>query len=207
MIFTMFGRLMLLFLFPLCAAAAVVTPSSVGDVQTISEPGKPQEYFGALSGFPHTFEFSVGDTQPFSASVYVYDTSDATPRAVLLLTKKEKRGVSEVGRTKGKGEAWETVDDAWLRLPLRDGGTLTSDLQTGTYLMEISSPDNDARYRVVINGYGGGWYGTRLATLFSVYSLYDIPFYRAVLSPLVYLPLLLIAAIGAFVWYRRKRAR
>lgn len=207
MISTMFARILLLFLLPLYAAAAVVVPTTVDDVQMITDPSQPQEYFGALSGFPQTFEFSVGDAQPFSATVYVYSRSDAAPKAVLLLTKKERRGVSEIGRTKGKAETWGNEEDRWLALPFRNGGKLQADLPTGTYRMEVSSPDNDAFYRVVINDYGGGWYGTRLHTLFSVYHLYSIPFYRVILSPLVYLPLLLCAAACAFLWYRRKKAR
>lgn len=198
----------LLFLPLLAIAASVVSsPEKASVVLNIEQIEVPQEYFGKLKGFPHTYEFVVGNALPFKATVFVHDSEVQATDASLIVVKEEKRGVSEVGRTKGKNEAWGQEYDSVLVESFKNGGYIESELQPGVYRLEVSSPNNDAAYRLVIgtDKVSRGYF-ENIGVLFEVKSLLGSSKLSTLRSPLMYWPLGLILILGGvyIYMYRRK---
>jgi hypothetical protein len=184
------------------AASVVSSPEKASEVLQIEQIEVPQEYFGKLKGFPHTYEFAVGQTLPFKASVSVHDSEAQATDASLIVIKEEKRGVSEVGRTKGKNEAWGSEHDAMLIESFKNGGFIESELKPGVYRLEVSSPNNDATYRLVIGTENiSRGYFENVGVLFEVKSLLGSSKLGMVRSPLIYWPLSVIVVLGGLLLY------
>ncbi len=206
---------LLFFLAPLCAlgyASVVVKPADATVVLPIRDAAVPQEFFGVLRDHPHTFQFAVDDAVPFTASVFVLDDPAQMHNASIILVKEEQRGVQEIGRTKGIKEPWELVADVMLAESFRKGGTLAATLEPGMYRLEVSSPNNDARYRLVLGHEPvTRSYFENLAVLFEVRALFGASQWGSILSPLVYVPLLMLSIVlslwGAYRYRKRMHAR
>jgi hypothetical protein len=173
----------------------------------IVEPEVSQEFFGRLAGFPHTFEFETAEKQAFKAEVYVSDEVEQKDDASIIIVKKERRGVSEIGRTRIKEQSWQSTYDALFVESFRAGGKLEAELQPGKYTLEVSSPNNDALYRLVLGTEKvKRGYFSDVRALFEVKALFGHSKFGALLSPLIYIPLLLIITAGtAFFFYKKRR--
>ena len=203
-------KAILLLLFPLMAFAyssVIAKPENAASVLPLYDVSAPQEFFGVLSDHPHTFEFAVQEASDFKAVVLVHDAAYQVNDASIILVKEERRGVSEIGRTKGKNEQWETIKDTLLVESFRRGGEIASVLEPGVYRLEVSSPNNDAQYRLVLGTEAvSRGYAENVRALFEVKQLYGSSRWSVFLSPLLYIPLLvlLLCAI-AFLVYRKLR--
>lgn len=202
--------LLALLFFPLCVFAytsVIADPANDKIVLPIANAEVPQEHFGKLLGFPHTFEFKVTEAMPFKAHIAVQDTLEQKNDISIIVIKQERRGVSEVGRTRIKDQAWETQKDVLLAETFRSGGRLEAQLEPGMYKLEVSSPDNVGKYKLE-------WGTTKLKrsyfenvrVLFEVKSFLDSSPFSAFLSPLLYIPLLLLLLIACGVLIYLKRA-
>jgi hypothetical protein len=180
----------------------VVEPQKASDVLTL-DPSSA-DLFGKLDGFPHTFEFDVTQALPLKAIVFVHDTEDQKNDASIIVVKKERRGVSEIGRTKAKEASWTASKDAVLVESFRQGGALEASLEPGSYILEVSSPNNDAKYRLAIGNPHRGYF-ENIKALFQVKRLYDTSYLSAVLSPLLYIPFLgiFVVALALFLWKKK----
>ncbi len=181
----------------------VVGPQKASDVLTL-DPSSA-DLFGRLEGFPHTFEFDVRETLPLEAVVFVHDTKDQKNDASIIVVKKERRGVSEIGRTKAKESPWTSSKDMILVESFRQGGVLDASLEPGSYILEVSSPNNDAKYRLTVGNPDRGYF-ENLKALFQLKKLYGTSYLSAVLSPLLYIPLSIIftVALMFFSWKKKQ---
>jgi hypothetical protein len=157
-----------------------------------------RDFFGVLGGFPHTYSFVVSEPTAFTSSVLVRDTSLQKNDVSLIVVKQERRGVTEVGRTKVQEASWEQVTDAMLVEKFRQGGTIEAELEQGSYILEVSAPNNDGQYRLLLgDGDAKRGYIDSVRTLFLVKKLFGSPVYTVLFSPLLYIPMLLVLLLGA----------
>lgn len=204
---TLIFVLLLLPFLAIASGPVISAPEKASEVLSIEQIELPQEYFGKLKGFPHTYEFVVGQTFPFKASVFVHDSPSQATDASLIVIKEERRGVSEIGRTKGKNEGWGQEYDSILVESFKNGGYIESDLQPGVYRLEVSSPNNDAAYRLVIGTEKvSRGYFENIGVLFEVKSLLGSSKLSTVRSPLVYWPLMVAVILaGLYIHMYRKK--
>ena len=205
-------RILSLFLtlfLPLCVFAStsvIAEPQNQAVVLPIENSKDAQEFFGSLHDFPHTFSFEVKDQQQFKAEIYAGDTDEQKNDVSIIIVKQERRGVSEVGRTIITNQTWHAERDTLLAESFRTGGALTSDLKPGKYKLEVSSPNNEGIYRLVLGTekvHRG--YFANVRALFAVKALFGHSKFGALLSPLIYIPLLLVSIIGGLYYLHRKR--
>ena len=190
--------------------SVIAKPTNQNTVLQIADIGSSQEFFGKLANFPHTYEFTVQTPVSLYAEVSVVDTQKQINDASLIVVKEEKHGVSEIGRTNAKSELWKTYKDAMLAEAFRAGGHINAQLEKGTYRLEVSSPNNDAVYRLVLgtSKIKRGYFDN-LRVLFEVRSFLGASPFTIVQSPLIYWPIvtiLLLVVIGFVYIERKKRA-
>jgi len=198
---------LLLFFVPLLAygyESVLAKPETARVVLPLSAEGA--EYYGALLGYPHTYEFSIAEEQPFSASVFVYDADTQKNDVSLIVVKHERRGVSEIGRTNIKEVQWQKEYDAVLAESFRHGGKIEANLEAGTYTLEVSSPNNDGVYQLQVGEEKKRGYFEALRMLFEVKKLVSAPLFTYFFSPLIYVPLLLLLVCCAGFFFYRKKA-
>lgn len=194
---------------PLCAFAYTSVITKPKDQQTIVpiENGlQAQEFFGRLDAFPHTYEFEVGTPYQFKAVVSVPDIAIQKNDVSIIIVKRERRGVSEIQRTRITEQLWHTIKDRMLVESFRNGGALEANLEPGVYTLEVSSPNNEGKYRLVLGTEKiKRGYFANLRTLFEVKEFLDNSKFSAVLSPLLYIPLLFLLVVTTFFIYRRRK--
>lgn len=186
--------------------SVIAEPTDARTVLSIAEVSESQEFFGRLDDFPHTFEFEVTETMPFKATVFVADDVLQNNDVSIIIVKAERRGVSEVGRTRAKEVSWEVVNDRVFVERFRSGGVLEGTLEPSWYKLEVSAPNNDAVYRLVW-GTGKvrhGYFGS-VRALFEVKAFLGHSRFGALLSPLLYIPLLIVIAVAGFIYYRKRK--
>lgn len=185
--------------------SVVSIPSDEFDVFTITEPTKSQEFFGVLTNFPHTYSFSLSEETDFVATLFARDSEEQKNDTSMIIIKEEKRGVSEVGRTDVKSQSWEVTSDTQLSESFRFGGVLEARLAPGVYRLEVSSPSNDASYRLVLHDEKiERSYFDSVRMLFEVKKLYGSSLISSVLSPLIYVPLsvVMLLVFGTLTFWR-----
>lgn len=195
---------------PLCVLAytsVIAKPENAKVVLPILQSQTPQEFFGRLDGFPHTFEFEVQQSHPFKAQIFVPDIAVQKNDISIIIIKEERRGVSEVGRTLVKNESWSQSHDRLLVETFKNGGKLESQLEPGVYRLEVSSPNNNGKYRLVLGTEKiSRGYLEHLKVLFEVKSFLDNSKFTTLLSPLIYIPLgILLLCVGVYMYRRRKK--
>lgn len=200
---------LLLLLMPICVLAytsVVAKPQDQYAVLQIAEPTTSQEFFGRLDGYPHTFEFVVPTSYQFKASISIPDIAVQKNDVSIIIVKQERRGVTEIKRTLIKEQPWNEVKDRMLVESFRNGGALEANLEPGVYTLEVSSPNNEGKYRLVLGTEKiKRGYFANVRTLFEVKEFLGNPKFTTLLSPLVYVPILiLIVSVSFFVYRRRK---
>lgn len=194
---------------PLCVFAYTSVITKPKDQQTIVpiENGlQAQEFYGRLNEFPHTYEFEVRTPYLFKAVVSVPDIAVQKNDVSIIIVKQERRGVSEIQRTRIAEQSWNTIKDRMLVESFRNGGLLEANLEPGIYTLEVSSPNNEGKYRLVLGTEKiRRGYFANLRTLFEVKEFLDNSKFSTILSPLLYVPLLcLVVGMSLFVYRRRK---
>ncbi len=190
----------------LAYTSVIALPQNQATVLSIEDPKNSQEFFGSLRDFPHTFSFEVKDAQQFKAQVFVGDKEGQKNDASIIIVKQERRGVSEIGRTLITKQSWETTYDKKFAESFRNGGVLDTKLEPGKYTLEVSAPNNDALYRLVLGTEKvKRGYFANVRALFEVKTLFGHSKLGVLLSPLIYVPLLLILMAGATFYFYKKR--
>lgn len=199
-------------LLPLLAFAytsVIANPINDKIVLPISDPVVPQEFFGKLEGFPHTFQFRVDQTMTLAAYIGVPDNEVQKNDISIIVIQEERRGVSEIGRTRVKEESWPSTRDSMLAETFRNGGQISAPLEQGVYRLEVSSPDNIGIYRLELGTEDKSrGYLENVRVLFEVKKLLGSSVFTIFLSPLIYVPLLLIFAavlVGMYLYTRKKQ--
>lgn len=201
--------LVLMVLLPQLAFAYMSPISNPHDgtvVLPIQDASRAQQFFGKLAGFPHTYEFSITKSMHFSASIEVPNYKQQKHDVALILIKEEKHGVSEVARTLAKDQSFAPQYDAVLATTFLSGGTINSELGPGTYRLEVSSPDDDALYKLTFGAQQIHWnYADALQYLFEVNGFLGHSFFHLFLSVLIYVPIaLIVLSFFAFSVYKKR---
>lgn len=182
----------------------LITQDSPFDITTIEDPELSQAFYGTMNGFPHTYE--IVTTKPFHLFTQVLAPDiegGATTISGIVIKLPESGGrVTEISALNSKDAKWESEyepfgGDSYLQGPQFEG-----DLEAGTYHIEVHTPDNQAKYVLVVGkreemtiGYVELY--NRLKEVKQFFGKSPI---MIVESPFVYIPVVLIFALGFGVW-------
>jgi hypothetical protein len=195
------ASLFLLLAFTSTTYAAVLSEQqTIFEVFQIENPAVSETYYGALTGTPHTYQFTLQQPTSFAAVLATSPKHSLSDDLSLIIVKEEKRGVSEVGRVTGKDVAWNSVYEYSTALKLRESQALDVELEKGVYRLEVSTPSNQRAYKLTLNGGGKSSYDE----LFLARDIFGISIFGAVFAPRVYIPLLLLIAFLLYFKYKNK---
>jgi len=180
-------------------AAFLHEPRNVSEIPKL-ETISGETIYGTLASFPHTFTFFVTEETPFSALVSM-DSAEEAHDVSFLLVKEEKRGVSEVGRLYGKEITWTKKYDVWRAVTFTQGEEFSATLEPGVYKLEVSSPNNDRGYRLVL-GEGDSAVLKELSLTRRSFKVHPLSIF---LSPFILIPLIFGLLYGTYRFRRSQQ--
>jgi hypothetical protein len=186
----------------------MVEQESLADITLIADPTLSQGFYGTLEGFPHTFEIHVPESFVFRVQLRTPNLSSNTNAISGIIIKEQKRGVKEITRLLGKDASWEVHTDTLSGTLYREGASFEQELEPGVYRIEVHTPDNTEKYVLMMGKYEDMTIGyfTLLGRIMDIQTFNERSVLWVVLSPYVYLPLLLFVLCGGVLWYiHRKR--
>lgn len=167
------------------------------------------EYHGILHGYPDTYSFMVDATTTLSVAIDAYAGDKETEQFNGIIVRKNPLGgVTEVARLSSLGLDWSKGKDDITRLWFGAGPTYSGEVGPGSYRVEVSNPLNEGRYRVTFGeeeSATGYWEEVRaIKETRDFYGKWSL---SMVVVPHVYLPLGIVALLGAIwiTWRRRHR--
>ncbi|MCA9324972.1 hypothetical protein KDA23_02805 [Candidatus Saccharibacteria bacterium] len=205
----------LIFLAPVASSAhqpVFPEPESSSDYVEINEPDISHAFYGTLTGYPHTYQLVVtADESPVTlfAEVLVPDREDVTNDRSVIIVKEAQHGVSEVARLRAREAGWESFFEPFGADRYRRGDSYETELDTGVYLIEVSTPENQGPYVLVVGkreAFSIFDYPQLIVDMYRVKHWYGKSGWLVLQSPLVYVPLVLIVLVWGFIWYRRRYA-
>lgn len=183
-------------------------PERYEDTIIVEEPEIQRSYFGILDNFPHTYRLTA--EEPFILSVALYEPDDrevALDKSLIIVKDEKRQGVSLVARLAAGEASWEPYIDRIGNDHYRSGGIWSGELPEGTYLVEVSTPDNRGKYMLSVGTerpWGIRAYVGAIADLFLVKRFLGQSYLSVLLSPLVYAPLGVVFLMGISWWYWRR---
>ena len=178
-------------------AAFLHEPVRVSDVPVLTSVAG-ETIYGRLADFPHTFTFTMAEETPFSMQVSM-SGKEVIKDVSLILVKQEKRGVSEVGRLEGKNTEWKESYNIARAITFAEGSELEYMLEPGTYKFEVSSPENNRGYRLVI----GEGDASIFKELSMIRTVFGVSTFGMIFSPYVFIFLLGLLFIGYRMYKKR----
>ncbi len=198
------------------ASAYELFETKVDEPYTIIEIGSdiesPQVHLGELDNFPIMYGFEVTSTTSLALSLrqIYYKKGDPLPIGIILVKEdKDKRGVSEIVRFNPKSEKWLITEDSSLGLTFWDTEPLTKELLPGIYRLEVSTPENLAKYALhfgPVSESNSGYFKS-LGQIRKTQEFFGYSIFRMLSSPLVYYPIGIILLIFAFKMTSKYRRR
>jgi hypothetical protein len=193
--------------------AVLETVPTQYEVITIQNPETEQLILGELDDAPEMFEI-VSET-PFTLTAEIRAVPDNSSGAQplfngILIRQKEIRGVEEIARLNAVESTWTVVTDTATGLKYHAGPYFSEQVEAGTYRIEISSPNNQGKYMLLVgtNTDENGFMAS-LSDVKTVYQFYGLSTVRMFSSPYVHYPvgiLLLIGLIaGTWYWQRTQK--
>jgi hypothetical protein len=177
-------------------------PAVPYEILTIPAETKQQQVVaGRLDDYPEMVE--ITSTEDFFLEVAIRavpgtTTPDFSGIVVRVL---EPRGVAEVARLRASEATWETVVDPLAALPYIEGPRFSGAVASGTYRIEVSNPDNEGQYLLVIGSADeSGTYGQKWRSVAGLYEFYGQSKVGMIWSPLVYYPVGIILLLIGFVY-------
>ncbi|MEZ4104370.1 MAG: hypothetical protein R3B60_03730 [Candidatus Paceibacterota bacterium] len=171
------------------------------------------QYLGELKNDPHMYEFNSSTTTELTLSLAQLATNLNSPIPFSLIVVKEKEkggGVQEVGRLNQKNIEWNTISDGKLGLKLKVSNDLSVKVTSGTYRIEVSTPENRGKYMLTIGQDDSNHsYFSELLHIKTINSFLDDSFFSIFRSSYVYYPLGIITITILFylVWRKRQRVK
>lgn len=208
--FTLFALSFLLPVYAFAHVPNIVEQKAILDIDRIDDPTLSQAFYGTLEGFPHTFEIRAKESFQLYVEVLIPDTETATENVsgIIIRETGQKGRVLEVTRMPAQDASWESFYEFWGGDSYRKGGTYKADVEAGVYRIEVSTPDNEAPYVLVVGtreDFGSIGYFETIARMIEVKAFFGKSKLAVILSPLVYIPLGgTLIVIGVFFWYRRR---
>ena len=188
----------------------LVEQSSLHDITRIETPEITHAYYGTLKDFPHTYE--IVSREPFTlfAEVLMPDKKESETIVSGIIIREIGGGgrVTEVARMLARDATWDSFyepigGDRYLR-----GTSYEGEQPAGTYRIEVTAPDNDQKYVLVVGkreDFGNIGYFESVRRVAGVKAFFGKSRIMVIQSPLVYVPLLLLVLIGGCIYYRRKQ--
>jgi hypothetical protein len=200
-------RLLLLGLLTLCAPAtslaySVLTHESEVpyEVLQLETPISERQFIvGELDGFPEMIEFTTDTESTLQVSLLALPGTSTPNYGGIIVRVLEPRGVEEVARLKPTDATWESFREPVSKLSFLLGPAFEATVASGTYRVEVSTPENYGRYLMVIgtddmnHGYGATW--TAVAALYEFAGVTKLGMVR---TSLVYVPLLILVVLLGF---------
>jgi hypothetical protein len=190
--------------------AVPVSPRIPYDAITIdSRIATLRSYLGELTGDPHMYEFTIGESQTLALKIKQKD-GELLPLSVIIVKARDNdRGVREIGRVSGQAStSWQSVYDGGLGIPLVEGETFTADLEAGVYRVEVSTPENIGKYLLAIGKEDSeAGYFASVAAVYRTQHFFDYSPFRILSSSYIYYPIGIVVLVTLifFTWrYRQK---
>jgi hypothetical protein len=210
-------RFLLSFCISLCFATSaeayvpqVVVQESLHDITTIIDPEYAQGFFGTLSDFPHTYEIHAKDSFVLFAEIRVPELEASKNTVSGIVIKEQKKGrVEEITRFLAEDALWETQYDYLIGEKYREGAVFEKELGPGTYRIEVHTPDNREKYMLMVGKQDRKdvGYFELIGRIADVKEFYGTSVLWIIVSPYVYVPILIICIVAlGYLWYRRRVA-
>ncbi len=205
--------LTLLALLPLGDVSAhvpvIVDQTSLHDIEAINDPTLSQAFYGTLDAFPHTYEIRAKEPFSLHVEVLIPDTLKATEDVSGIIIKETgKQGrVIEVSRLLASDATWESFYEPWGGDRYRRGGTYTASVEAGVYRIEVSTPDNNTPYVLVIGDredFGTLGYFETIGRFMEVKQFFGKSSFMVIASPLVFVPLFIFLTFLVYFIYRKR---
>lgn len=169
------------------------------------------QYLGALQGDPHVYEFVVASTTDLNLKLIQPTASDENliPLSLIVVEEKNERGdVLEIGRLNHKNMQWQSVRHSILGMRLSHSRSFVATLDPGVYKVEISTPNNQGRYMLLIgeNLTTDASYFSDLIHVRVIQDFFGLSFFAMLKSSYVHYPLGIILLLFLIykVWKRHK---
>lgn len=168
-----------------------------------------RSYLGELTGDPHMYEFTIGESQTLALKIKQKDVELLPLSVIIVKARDNDRGVREIGRVSGQAStSWQYVYDGLLGLPLIEGESFTIELEAGVYRVEVSTPENVGKYLLAIGTEDSeAGYFASVAAVYRTQQFFDYSPFRILSSSYIYYPIgiILLLTLIFFTWrYRQK---
>jgi len=176
-------------------------------VLSVTNPTESQFIVGELDGYPEMIEFEFSEASPLVVSLYALPDNSAPLFSGIAVSVLVPRGVAEVTRLKATDAAWELVTEPLSRLSFKAGPTMNETVASGTYRVEVSTPENYGKYLLLLGTAASeAPYLERWRAVNALYEFAGVSKFGLLWSPLVYYPvgiIVLIVGLALTVWRTR----
>jgi hypothetical protein len=202
-----------LWLLPVVVGAREVMLTTVAEPYQVvpidMSVSESQLHLGELDNFPVMYEFAVAEAVDFSVTLAqpALANQASHPFTLLLVRLDERgRGVTEVGRVTHTENDWVSVRDSVWGTTVLYGSTFNEALESGTYRLEVSTPDNFGKYLLSLGPNERGGYFSSLGEAWQVQQFLGYSPVRMLTSSLVYYPIgiLILGILIQRTWKYRK---
>jgi len=148
-------------------------------------------YLGSLTGEPQLYEFTIDVSDTLPLMLLQRASGSIEPLGLLVVeVLGDGKGVREVARQNIPPEQWQLYADPVLSIALRQTPAFEVALMPGTYQVEVSAPDNQGNYALMmgVDGTSVGYFDT-LGAVRAVHSHFGYSFLRMLGSSYIYWPL------------------
>lgn len=165
------------------------------------------QYLGELKDYPQTYELIVKDEKELTVSLLQHLEKEINPLSLIVVRENDKGGgVSEIGRIDGKETDWQREKPENLGLTFMRSEELSATLKSGTYRIEVSSPDNVGKYVLAFSSFElSEGYFQEVKNVMIFQKFFGLSIFSLAKSKYIFLPFGIIAMIYGFL--RIKRAK
>lgn len=205
---------LLVLLIPSAATAAVVfhtLPEQYAIYELPDDLLEEQLAYGELLGYPDTYQFRLAATTTVTVAIWDVDhTVDTSLLSGIVVYDEGQRGVREITRLSAAEADWEMYTDARTTMRYRTGPIYTGDLSPGIYRVEISTPDNEGRYRMLFSAEDStqsGYFAT-LRDIRATQVFHGYAWWYMLRTAHVYIPIgIILFGVGIYATWRYARRR
>ncbi len=189
-------------------AARIEQIEMIGDEEyTLSlAPSEQHIFLGTLDGQPHLYVLPVTETTPFELELYRHTgDGESVPLSIMIVVERFPRGVEAIARLRSSDAPWTLMRDTKTRIISEQGHMYRTDLEPGTYRIEVSTPTNQGRYELRFGEVQKSSWWTEVKNMRILQRWYEISWWQSLLSPLIYMPLTIIILLGGIGWLLWRR--
>jgi hypothetical protein len=164
------------------------------DVVAVEEDeGVGHAFLGELKDFPVMYEVNTDESITFMAQVRqpYSQATDLVPFSLIVIRQNDDgRGVTEVVRQRPSADDWTVVEDSVFGMTFWESEKLSATIGPGIYRIEISTPENQGRYMLMIgeSEQSSGYFET-LANVRMTQNFFGVSIFKMLTSSYVYYPI------------------